>query len=154
MVLRLGRTREAVGEYQDVAAAWARQGILRQAIAVCRLILQRRGRCAVFHQHLDGHETHYPELREGAVFGEVSPLRSKLVTASVRTQTPCLLLRLERSRFERFLGTSPEQNRAVTRICAERLARTARPLTERRHARATRALAASDKPPCEATLRP
>ncbi|MBZ4422896.1 cyclic nucleotide-binding domain-containing protein [Myxococcus sp. RHSTA-1-4] len=95
------------------------------------LYLLLRGRCTVFHQHVDGHETPYPDLVEGDVFGEVSLLRSKLVTASVRAATPCLLLKLERSAFEQLLDAEPELRRELQRMGAERLWRTTRLLTGR-----------------------
>ncbi|NMO16622.1 cyclic nucleotide-binding domain-containing protein [Pyxidicoccus fallax] len=230
---RLGRTRESLAEYQDIAEAWARTGWLPRAIAVCKVILQLdachararsllrelharrglpppashqgaparatvvtpevvvipepsgarvgalrnspffstlspplrravedtltpvtlrageqvltrgeaaqalfvlvRGRCAVLHQHLDGHETPYPDLVEGDVFGEVSLLRSKLVTATVRTVTPCLLLKLHRERFERLLEEAPELRRELLLLGAERLSRTSQLLARRKH---------------------
>lgn len=102
----------------------AGEQILHRGQAAHALYVLLRGRCTVFHQHVDGHETHYPGLVAGDVFGEVSLLRSKLVTASVRAATPCLLLRLERGAFEQLLDAEPELRRALQRMGAERLWRT------------------------------
>lgn len=204
---RLGRTRDALPQYEAAARAWVKQGWTSRGVALCRVILQLdpnhararallaelqapppapsaqesypdgvarllrasplfarlkhpllqtvrntftrctvsegeqilsrgqparalylllSGRCTVFHQHVDGHETRYPDLVEGDVFGEVSLLRSKLVTASVRSATPCLLLKLERGDFEQLLESEPELRRELQRMGAERLERTTR----------------------------
>lgn len=96
------------------------------------LYLLLRGRCTAFHQHVDGHETAYPDLAEGDVFGEVALLRSKLVTASVRAATSCLLLKLERRAFEQLIAVQPELRRELQRLGAERLCRTALLLTRPR----------------------
>jgi cAMP-dependent protein kinase regulator len=96
------------------------------------LYLLLRGRCTVFHQHVDGHETAYPDLTEGDVFGEVALLRSKLVTASVRAATACLLLKLDRAAFEQLVAAEPELRHELQRMGAERLCRTALLLTRSR----------------------
>lgn len=96
------------------------------------LYLLLRGRCTVFHQHVDGHETAYPDLAEGDVFGEVALLRSKLVTASVRAATACLLLKLDRWTFEQLIAAEPGLRRELQRMGAERLCRTALLLTRSR----------------------
>jgi CRP-like cAMP-binding protein len=90
-----------------------------------------RGRCTPYHVHPDGHETPYPVLREGDVLGEISLLLDKPVTAMVRADVPCLLLRLDRSACERHIFSQPGMRDALMRIGAERLRRTARVLAER-----------------------
>jgi CRP-like cAMP-binding protein len=90
-----------------------------------------RGQCTPYHVHPDGHETTYPKLREGDVFGEISLLLDKPVTAMVRTDTPCVLLRLDRSACERHIFSQPGMKDALMRMGAERLHRTARVLAER-----------------------
>jgi CRP-like cAMP-binding protein len=90
-----------------------------------------RGRCTPYHLHPDGHETTYPKLREGDVFGEISLLLDKPVTAMVRTDLPCVLLRLDRSACERHIFSQPGMKDALMRMGAERLHRTARVLAER-----------------------
>ena len=80
-----------------------------------------RGQCEVFHTHGDGRQTSYPVLEEGALFGEISLLRSRLATATVRTVTPCTLLKLEREVFRKaFLG-QPDLRGALVRLGLERL---------------------------------
>lgn len=90
-----------------------------------------RGRCTPYHAHLDGHETHYPVLREGDVFGEISLLLDKPVTAMVRADVPSVLLRLDRAACERHIFSQPGMRDALLQMSAERLRRTARVLAER-----------------------
>jgi cAMP-dependent protein kinase regulator len=85
-----------------------------------------RGRCTVFHTHEEGGITPYPDLEEGAVFGEVSILRGRLATATVEAATPCTLLRLERDVFKKFFLDQPELRRALLRLGLERVRRTVR----------------------------
>lgn len=95
------------------------------------LYLLLRGRCTPYHVHPDGKETPYPVLREGDVFGEISLLMDKPVTAMVRADVPCVLLRLDRSAFERHLFTLPGMREALMKIGTERLQRTALLLADR-----------------------
>ncbi|HEX8703805.1 MAG TPA: cyclic nucleotide-binding domain-containing protein [Myxococcaceae bacterium] len=95
------------------------------------LYLLLRGRCTVFHEHVDGRETPYPEMAEGDVFGEISLLRSGLVTASVRAATACTLLKLERDAFEQLLAPRPELRQKLGALGTERLQRTSRLLSGR-----------------------
>jgi cAMP-dependent protein kinase regulator len=90
-----------------------------------------RGRCTVFHEHVDGRETPYPEMAEGDVFGEISLLRSGLVTASVRAATACTLLKLESEAFEQLLAPRPELRQKLGALGSERLQRTSRLLSGR-----------------------
>ncbi|MCP3144868.1 cyclic nucleotide-binding domain-containing protein [Pyxidicoccus xibeiensis] len=83
-----------------------------------------RGRCAVFHTHNDGHTTPYPDLEEGAVFGEVSLLRGRPASATVKAATPCTLLRVERDVFRKFFLGEPALRRALVRLGLERMTRT------------------------------
>ena len=77
----------------------AGEQILTRGQPAQALYLLLRGRCTVFHEHVDGRESSYPEMTEGELFGEISLLRSKLVTASVRTATACTLLKLPSTHF-------------------------------------------------------
>ncbi|HYO53997.1 cyclic nucleotide-binding domain-containing protein [Archangium sp.] len=95
------------------------------------LYLLLRGRCTPYHVHPDGHETPYPVLREGDVFGEISLLLDKPVTAMVRADVPSVLLRLDRAAFERHIFSQPGMRDALMKIGNERLKRTARLLAER-----------------------
>jgi CRP-like cAMP-binding protein len=90
-----------------------------------------RGRCTPYHVHPDGRETPYPTLREGDVFGEISLLLDKPVTAMVRADVPGVVLRLDRSACERHIFSQPGMREALMQIGAERLRRTARMLSER-----------------------
>jgi len=93
------------------------------------LYLLLRGRCTVFHEHVDGRESSYPEMTEGELFGEISLLRSKLATASVRAATACTLLKLERESLEQLLAQHPNLRQQLERLGSERLQRTARLLS-------------------------
>ncbi|MCE9670533.1 hypothetical protein LY474_22265 [Myxococcus stipitatus] len=177
MLLRLGRTREAVDEYQVVAAAWARQGMLRQAIAVCRIILQLdmgdastrwlfrelHARSGLPVPALFPDASGYPSERRSEVRSIPAPayaVDGALQGSPFFAELPCTLrMAVEnavtpvslRSGETVLTRGAPAEALFVIRRGAERLARTARLLTERRHGRATGALAASDKPPREST---
>ena len=94
------------------------------------LYLLLRGTCEVFHTHGDGTQTAYPRLEEGALFGEISLLRSRLATATVRTLTPCTLLKLEREVFETTILTQPNLRGALVRLGLERLKQTVQVMAE------------------------
>ncbi|MFP2908051.1 cyclic nucleotide-binding domain-containing protein [Pyxidicoccus sp. 3LFB2] len=94
------------------------------------LYLLLRGQCEVFHTHEDGTQTAYPRLEEGSLFGEISLLRSRLATATVRTLTPCTLLKLEREVFEKTIMTQPNLRGALVRLGLERLKHTVQVMAE------------------------
>ncbi|MCP3065174.1 cyclic nucleotide-binding domain-containing protein [Myxococcus sp. K38C18041901] len=123
--------RGAVEDSLEPVVLQAGERILNRGEAAQALFVLLRGRCSVFHPHLDGHETAYVELKEGDVFGEISLLRSKLVTASVRTVTACLLMKLERSRFDWLLQEAPGLRLELLRLGAGRLSRTSDLLSRR-----------------------
>jgi cAMP-dependent protein kinase regulator len=102
----------------------AGEEILTQGQPGHALYLLLRGRCAAFHRHVDGAETPYPEMAEGDVFGEISLLRGKPATASVRALTPCVLLKLEREILEQHLPRHPMLHKELQRLGAERMLRT------------------------------
>ncbi|WP_338866175.1 cyclic nucleotide-binding domain-containing protein [Myxococcus stipitatus] len=83
-----------------------------------------RGRCGVFHTHGDGRITAYPDMVEGDLFGEVSLLRGRLATATVRARTPCTLLRLDQSVFRKLFWGQAEIRRALVSLGLERMHRT------------------------------
>jgi len=95
------------------------------------LYLLLRGRCTPYHVHPDGRETPYPVLREGDVFGEISLLLDQPVSALVRADVPSVLLRLDRSAFERHIYSQPGLRDSLMQIGTERLQRTARLLANR-----------------------
>lgn len=95
------------------------------------LFVLLRGRCLPYHPRADGGLTKYPEMREGDVFGEVSLLLRKDVTATVRAETPCTLLKLDRRDFERLVLSHPALKAELVRLSFERLQRTAKLLSGR-----------------------
>lgn len=66
------------------------------------------GRCEVLDQTKEGRDVVIAELREGDVFGEMSMLWNKDTCASVRAQTPCVVLRLPRQSFAEVIMTHPQ----------------------------------------------
>ena len=98
--------------------------ILTRGLPGDALYLLLRGRCSVFHAPTRGDVISYPDLQEGAVFGEVSMLRSRVATASVEALTPCTLLRLERDVFRKFFIDQPALRRELVQMGMERLQRT------------------------------
>jgi CRP-like cAMP-binding protein len=98
--------------------------ILSRGQSAHALYLLLRGRCAAIHQHVDGRETPYPEMVEGDVFGEISLLRSKLATATVRASTPCVLLKLDGAILDELLPRHPMLKKELERLGAERMLRT------------------------------
>jgi cAMP-dependent protein kinase regulator len=88
-----------------------------------------RGRCTPYHVKPDGREQAYPELREGSVFGEISLLLGKPVTATVRATTASVMLRLDRAAFERLILGLPGIRGVLMKVGTERLQRTAKLLS-------------------------
>ncbi|MFY0564703.1 cyclic nucleotide-binding domain-containing protein [Archangium lansingense] len=128
--LRLEQRRALAREFQLQRVA-AGATLLTAGEMGDALYLLLRGRCTPYHMHPDGKETPYPVLREGDVFGEISLLMNKPVTAMVRADVPSVLLRLDRSAFERHLFNVPGMRDALMKIGTERLQRTARLLGDR-----------------------
>ena len=104
--------------------------LLQQGQRSHALHLLLRGRCAVVHQESDSGELPYPDMVEGAVFGEISLLLDLRVTATVRAATPCLLLVLDQESVKELVLPHPEVRRMLTRLTRERLDRTAALLAE------------------------
>jgi cAMP-dependent protein kinase regulator len=117
--------REALARAFQLVSVQAGQTLLVQGQQGEALHLLLRGRCRVTHQHPDGREIAYPQLREGDVFGELSLLLGLPATATVRTETACTLLRLDRTSSERHILSQPGVREAFSRLIAERLGRTA-----------------------------
>jgi cAMP-dependent protein kinase regulator len=85
------------------------------------LWLLLRGRCVAYDTPT-GEE--YPELSEGAVFGEIALLELCPATATVRAETPCLLLYLDRDAFAREVLQNLVAAKRLDAMARERLART------------------------------
>lgn len=104
--------------------------LLQQGQRSQALYLLLRGRCSVVHQDPEGGERPYPEMTEGAIFGEISLLLDLRVTATVRAATQCLLLVLDPETVKERVLPHPEVRRNLTRLSRERLDRTAAMLAE------------------------
>lgn len=121
--------REAAARAFQLQTVPAGQPLLVQGQPGEALYLLLRGQCRVVHRHPDGHQSDYPLLREGDVFGELSVLLGLPATASVFADSPCTLLRLERQIVERLILVQPGVREAFSRLGSERLQRTARLLS-------------------------
>ncbi len=104
--------------------------LLQQGQRSHALHLLLRGRCSVVHQDPEGGELPYPDMLEGAVFGEISLLLDLRVTATVRAATSCLLLVLDHETVRELVLPHPEVRRTLTQLSRERLDRTAALLAE------------------------
>ena len=83
-----------------------------------------RGRCDVFHKTADGREMYYPPMHEGDIFGELAVLQNSVVTANVRTGTPCIALAMAREWFDELLLQNAEARAALYQLAGERFQRT------------------------------
>jgi CRP-like cAMP-binding protein len=84
-----------------------------------------RGSCTPWLEQLHGRRTPLAVLREGDVFGEISLLLDKPVSATVRSDGPGVVLRLERAAFEKHLLSQPGLKGMLMRMGTERLQHTA-----------------------------
>jgi cAMP-dependent protein kinase regulator len=116
--------RQLVSSAFSPISVQAGEEILSRGESAHALYLLLRGRCAAIHQHVDGQETPYPEMVEGDVFGEISLLRSKLATATVRATTSCMLLKLDGTILGELLPRHPMLQKELQRLGAERMLRT------------------------------
>ncbi|QSQ12401.1 cyclic nucleotide-binding domain-containing protein [Myxococcus landrumensis] len=91
-----------------------------------------RGKCTPWLEHPDGRRMALVELREGDVFGEISLLLDKPVSATVRADMKGVVLRLPREAFERHLLSQPGLKGQLMRMGTERLQRSARVLASGR----------------------
>ncbi|WP_257451096.1 cyclic nucleotide-binding domain-containing protein [Archangium lipolyticum] len=121
--------REALAPSFQLHSVAAGQKLLEQGQPGTALYLILRGQCRVTHQHPDGHESQYPVLREGDVFGELSVLLGLPATATVSADSACTLLRLDREAVERHVLVRAGVREALSQLSSERLQRTARLLS-------------------------
>ncbi|HYO67633.1 MAG TPA: cyclic nucleotide-binding domain-containing protein [Archangium sp.] len=119
------RQREAAAQAFQLETQPAGRTLLNQGQRGESLYLLLRGRCRVTHRHPDGKDSQYPVLREGDVFGELSMMLGLPATATVRTDSACTLLRLDRESFEKHILVQPGVREALSRLSTERLQRTA-----------------------------
>lgn len=78
------------------------------------------GRCHVVDPLEDGREIFLAELKEGDVFGETSMLWHKDATASVKTVTPCVVLKMSRPTFNEVIMTHPQILQALSSMSRRR----------------------------------
>lgn len=107
--------------------------VLQQGREGDAFYLLLRGKLTPYHSPPGGPEKAYPSLREGDVFGEISLILGKPVTATVRADMASVVLRLDRDAFERLILSQPGMRSTLTRVGTERLQRTAKLLSGRDH---------------------
>ncbi|MBX5481201.1 MAG: cyclic nucleotide-binding domain-containing protein [Myxococcaceae bacterium] len=118
--------REELAKAFEMRTAEAGEMLLTHGAPGEALYVLLRGECTAFHPNEDGTEKPYPPMREGDVFGEISLLLRKDVSASVRAKTKCTLLRLSRADFDRLMAKHPAVKSELVKTGFERLQRTAR----------------------------
>ncbi|NTX40863.1 MULTISPECIES: cyclic nucleotide-binding domain-containing protein [unclassified Myxococcus] len=91
-----------------------------------------RGRCTPWLEQPGGRRMPLTELREGDVFGEISLLLDKPVSATVRADVKGVVLRLPRAAFEKHLLSQPGMKGLLMRMGTERLQNSARVLASGR----------------------
>jgi cAMP-dependent protein kinase regulator len=116
---------EALSHEFQLRAMPAGSILLQQGQSVDALFLLLQGQCQVMHQHPEHGEQVLRTLEEGDMFGEIALLFGLSATATVRANTPCMLLRLDHGSCERHLLGQPEVREALSRLGTERLLHTA-----------------------------
>jgi ATP-binding cassette subfamily B protein len=86
-----------------------------------RFYLVVRGTVDVFRLAADGTETFVSRLQDGDYFGEIALLKKIARTASVRTETPCIFLTLQREQFAKFLEKAPQLRSRLEQVYRERM---------------------------------
>ena len=86
-----------------------------------RFYLVVHGTVCVFRLAADGAETFVSRLQDGDYFGEIALLRKIARTASVRTETPCIFLTLQREQFEKFLEKAPQLRSRLEKVYRSRM---------------------------------
>jgi ATP-binding cassette subfamily B protein len=86
-----------------------------------RFYLIARGSVDVLQRDAEGTERRVRVLQDGDHFGELALLGEGVRSASVRAQTPCVLLSLSAQQFERLLAEEPTVKAEVQRVAEDRL---------------------------------
>jgi cAMP-dependent protein kinase regulator len=110
----------------------AGEALLTQGQAGDAFYVVLRGRYTPWLEQLHGRRVALAELREGDVFGEISLLLDKPVSATVRADVAGVVLRLDRAAFEKHLLSQPGLKGMLMRMGTERLQRTAQALASGR----------------------
>ncbi len=117
-----------VARFEPVTRA-AGEFFLRQDQEGDGFYVLARGKVTPVHNAPDGQTRNYPDLAEGDVFGEMSLLFNKPVSASVKAATAATALRLSRADFESLVLTNAEAKALLLEISAQRRKRTADVMT-------------------------
>jgi cAMP-dependent protein kinase regulator len=110
----------------------AGEALLTQGQAGDAFYVVLRGRYTPWLEQMHGRRVALAELREGDVFGEISLLLDKPVSATVRAEVAGVVLRLDRAAFEKHLLSQPGLKGMLMRMGTERLQRTAQALASGR----------------------
>ncbi|MBZ4420474.1 cyclic nucleotide-binding domain-containing protein [Myxococcus sp. RHSTA-1-4] len=108
------------------------EALLKQGQTGDAFYVLLRGRCTPWLEKPDGRRVALTELREGDVFGEISLLLDKPVSATVSADVEGVVLRLERAAFEKHLLSQPGLKGMLMRMGTERLQRSAQVLASGR----------------------
>ena len=117
--------RQALGRDFQLCSRPAGALVLEQGQEVDALYLLLRGQCEVLHQYPDGKASFLRRLGEGDLFGEISLMLGLPATATVRTDTPCLLLRLDWGSCDKHILAHSKVSETLSRLGNERLLNTA-----------------------------
>lgn len=117
--------REVLSHDFELRARPAGATLLEQGQPADALYLLLQGQCQVLHRDPDQGERLVRTLGEGDMFGEIALMFGLHATATVRSDTPCLLLRLSHDNCERHLLAQPAVREALVQMGHERLLRNA-----------------------------
>jgi cAMP-dependent protein kinase regulator len=122
--------KEAVARDLQVCSMPAGARLLEEGQPADALYFLVRGRCRVVRREPDGGERFLQTLGEGDVLGEGALPGGLPASETVYTDTPCVLMRLERDLCQPELLQQPEWREVLSRLEAERLQRAARRVPE------------------------
>jgi len=119
--------RETLAAALRVVHAEAGSAVVREGEPGDAFYLVARGRLEVV-AGVPPDDRRLAVLDQGDWFGELALLRDRIRSATVRALVPCVLLALDRARFDTLVDAYPGVRREVERLAARRAARAADPL--------------------------
>lgn len=122
--------KEAVARDLQVCSRPAGARLLEEGQPADALYFLVRGRCRMVRREPDGSERLLQTLGEGDVLGEGALPGGLPASETVCTDTPCVLMRLDRDLCQPALLQQPEWREVLSRLEAERLQRAARRVPE------------------------
>jgi ATP-binding cassette subfamily B protein len=95
--------------------------VIHQGDVGDRFYLIVRGTVGVYRAAADGAEAFVSRLQDGDYFGEIALLKKIARTASVKTETPCIFLSLQREQFAKFLQEAPHLHSRLEQAYKKRI---------------------------------